>query len=137
MGADKESLTALPGIGDIVADHYLRGIHAMRAEIEALLSVLTIESVNFVSESDETTQPLGGESFLFTGTLASMKRSDAQNRVKNLGGSIASGVSKNLSFLVVGDEGRAGSKLTKAQALGITILSESDFLMRLNALEID
>ena len=137
LGADKERLTALPGIGDIVAENYLRGIHALRSEIEALLSVLTIESVNLVSESDETTQPFGGQSFLFTGTLASMKRSDAQLRVKNLGGSVASGVSKNLSFLVVGDEGRAGSKLTKAQALGITILSESDFLERLNALEID
>ena len=90
-----------------------------------------------VSESDETRQPFGGQSFLFTGTLASMKRSDAQLRVKNLGGSVASGVSKSLSFLVVGDEGRAGDKLTKAQALGITILSESDFLKRLEALEID
>ena len=70
---------------------------------------------------------LHGQSFLFTATLEKMKRADAQEQVKSLGGSNASSVTASLSYLVVGDKGSAGSKLAKAQSLGVTILSESQF----------
>ena len=62
------------------------------------------------------------------GTLAAMTREEAQARVEALGGKAASGVSKALTCLVVGSEGKAGSKLQKAQEAGVRVLSEAEFL---------
>ena len=73
---------------------------------------------------------LEGETFLFTGTLPTLKRADAEALVKTRGGRILSGVSKNLDYLVAGE--KAGSKLEKATKLGIKILSEKDFLEYIN-----
>jgi DNA ligase (NAD+) len=69
---------------------------------------------------------LSGKRFVFTGGLEAMSRGEAQARVERLGGAVASSISKNVDYLVVGDE--AGSKLKKAQALGLKILGERDFL---------
>ena len=68
-----------------------------------------------------------GKTFLFTGTLSQLKRSDAEALVEAQGGSILSGVSSKLNYLVVGAD--AGSKLEKAKKLGtVAVLSEDDFL---------
>ena len=69
---------------------------------------------------------LTGETFLFTGTLPTLKRHEAEAMVKAAGGRILSGVSKNLSHLVAGE--KAGSKLDKATTLGIHIMTEEEFL---------
>ena len=70
---------------------------------------------------------LNGQTFLFTGTLTRLKRSDAESQVEKNGGKIVSGVSSKLNYLIVGDD--AGSKLEKAKKIpGIKILSEEDFL---------
>ena len=70
---------------------------------------------------------LEGKTFLFTGTLPTLKRSEAEALVEEQGGSLLSGVSAKLQYLVAGEE--AGSKLEKAKKLGtIQILSEEDFL---------
>jgi DNA ligase (NAD+) len=70
--------------------------------------------------------PLQGRRFVFTGGLESMTRSEARQLVERLGGTVASGVSKNVDYVVVGSE--AGSKLDKAKSLGLRILSEAEFL---------
>ena len=70
---------------------------------------------------------LAGQSFLFTGTLTTMKRSDAQKKVTALGGVAASSVNSSLSYLVIGDAGKAGSKLTKAKSVGVSVISETEF----------
>lgn len=75
--------------------------------------------------------PLEGKSLLFTGNL-SMPRSEATRLAEEAGADVVSGVSRKLNFLVVGD--RPGSKLNKARALGVTILSEEEFLRLLKAL---
>jgi DNA ligase (NAD+) len=76
--------------------------------------------------------PLYGKSILFTGTLAQMTREEAAKLAAGAGASLASGVSKHLSILVVGE--KAGSKLKKAQALGtVEIWSEGEFLERINS----
>lgn len=81
-------------------------------------------------KSDVNTEgSLYGKSILFTGTLSQMTREEAEKRAAAAGASIASGVSKHLSILVVGE--KAGSKLKKAQALGtIEIWSEVEFIER-------
>ena len=74
---------------------------------------------------------LTGQSFLFTGTLPTLKRSDAEEMVEKNGGTILSGVSSKLNYLVVGED--AGSKLEKAKKINsVKIISEAEFLKMLN-----
>jgi DNA ligase (NAD+) len=77
------------------------------------------------------TGALGGKTFLFTGTLSKMSRDEAESLVEENGGKNLSAVSKNLNYLVAGE--KAGSKLEKANKLGITVLSEDEFLEMIGA----
>ena len=75
---------------------------------------------------------LSGQSFLFTGSLVQLKRSDAEEMVEQNGGKIVSGVSSKLNYLVVGED--AGSKLEKAKKIqSIKIINEEDFIKMLPA----
>lgn len=69
---------------------------------------------------------LKGKTFVFTGTLPTLSRSDAEDMARKAGGAVTSSVSKNTSYVVVGSD--PGSKADKAESLGVTILSESQFL---------
>ncbi|MBC7422937.1 MAG: DNA ligase (NAD(+)) LigA, partial [Ferruginibacter sp.] len=81
-----------------------------------------------VAENDS----LAGQTFLFTGTLSQLKRSEAEERVEKNGGKIVSGVSSKLNYLIVGDD--AGSKLEKAKKIqAIKIITENDFIKMLPA----
>ena len=73
---------------------------------------------------------LNSKTFVLTGTLSTMGRSEASEKIKQLGGKTSSTVTKKTDFVVAGES--AGSKLTKAQELGITILSEEEFLKMIN-----
>ena len=77
--------------------------------------------------------PLAGQSFLFTGTLSQLSRREAQERVKALGAKLLSAVSAHLDVLVVGE--KPGSKLKKAQELGVKVLSEEEFVALLRETE--
>jgi DNA ligase (NAD+) len=72
---------------------------------------------------------LSGRSFVFTGTLTRFSRDHARKLVENQGGNVVGSVSKKTDYVVAGDD--AGSKLSKARALGITVLGEEDFLQLL------
>lgn len=119
-------LLALPKFAEILANRVVDGLAARTPLIDALLEF--IEVVPMEKPAAPTGGPLLGKSFLFTGTLVAMKREEAQERVVALGGSAASGVSSKLSYLVVGDDGKAGSKLDKARQAGVTVLTESEFV---------
>ncbi len=71
-------------------------------------------------------KPLDGRVFLFTGTLSSLSRNEAKQRVKILGGQVVSAISKRVTHLVAGD--KSGGKLKKAEELGVQILHEKDFI---------
>ena len=76
------------------------------------------------------TDELAGKTFVLTGTLSSMTRDEATEKIKQMGGKTSSSVSKKTSFVVAGEN--AGSKLDKAQNLGVIILNEDDFLKMIN-----
>jgi DNA ligase (NAD+) len=96
-----------------------------------LLKKLDELGVKMRQEKQESKEgAFSGQTFLFTGTLAKLKRSDAESMVEEKGGKILSGVSSKLNFLITGED--AGSKLEKAKKIaGIKILSEEDFLQML------
>jgi len=72
-----------------------------------------------------TGRPLAGKTVVVTGTLANYDRKQIEQRIKDLGGKVSSSVSKNTDFVLAGEA--PGSKLDKAQALGVKVLSEADF----------
>ncbi len=119
--ASKESLLAIDGIGEVVADMltswFSNGDNKML--VKNLLSHITILS------PEKRGSALSGKTFVFTGTLAGMSREDAEARVRSLGGEALGSVSKKTSFVVVGAE--AGSKADKAKELGVPILNERAF----------
>ncbi len=94
-----------------------------RAVIEELAQLLRIEEQAAPVASDH---PLAGKTIVFTGTLQSMGRNEAKAKAESLGAKIGSGISKNTDYLVMGED--AGSKADKAKALGITILSEAEWI---------
>jgi DNA ligase (NAD+) len=78
------------------------------------------------SNPDDKPKPLAGQTFVLTGTLPTLKRSQAQELIEAAGGKVSGSVSKKTSYLVAGEE--AGSKLTKAEQLGVAILDEQGLL---------
>lgn len=129
LAATPEELVELPKFGELLSNKILTGLTAradLIAGLRAHIEVTDVETVDFANLAAPT-GPLAGKSFLFTGTLELMKRSEAQKLVVSLGGTKASGVSKTLSYLVVGNAGKAGSKLAKAEKAGVPVLSEDDF----------
>ena len=69
---------------------------------------------------------LAGKTFVLTGTLPTLTRDEATARIEGAGGKVSSAVSKKTSYVLAGEE--AGSKLEKAQALGVAVISEAEFL---------
>ncbi|MBZ0100414.1 MAG: DNA ligase (NAD(+)) LigA, partial [Taibaiella sp.] len=125
---DEEKLISLEDIGPKVASSVAAFFH--NPENRDMLDELEQAGVNLVNKHSGHKQSggeLSGKTFLFTGTLAQLKRSEAEQMVEDRGGSILSGVSSKLNYLVVGED--AGSKLEKAKKLGtVTILTEGEFL---------
>lgn len=124
LAASEEQITALPGIGPKIGHSlYLWLQQARNREVIAKLQVAGVRMENDRSAAAMATGPLVGQSFLLTGRLQSMSRPQAEEAIQQLGGTIASGVSKGLNHLIVGED--AGSKLPKAQKLGVPIRDET------------
>ncbi len=124
----EEELAAIHSIGDVIANHVVQGLKQKTPLIKKLLQHITL-----VTPTAIKTGPLVGKKFLFTGTLEAMERKSAQDIVEKNGGRIASSVSKDLDYLVVGAKGKPGSKLEKAkksanQGGKTKIISEEEFL---------
>ncbi len=123
--ADVTALQAIEGIGPIVGRAIVEWFALKRHEqlVHDLKKVLTISNPVFAKHERGK---LAGKIFVLTGTLGSMTRDEAKERIRSLGGDISGSVSKKTDYVVVGEE--AGSKLSRAKELGVEILSEEDFL---------
>ncbi len=120
----RADLDALDGIGEVVvlalAD-FFREPHN-RDIVEGLIEILSIRPPAAVAADS----PLSGKTIVFTGTLARMSRDEAKTRAEQLGAKVAGSVSAKTDYVVVGED--AGSKAKKAKELGVTILSEDEWL---------
>ena len=129
---DAEKLCTLEDIGPKVAASVVHFFHAH--ENRHMLELLEQQGVNLNNLQKNTPKAEGaltGRTFLFTGTLSQLKRSDAEAMVEAKGGSLLGSVSSKLNYLVVGED--AGSKLEKAKKLGtVSILTEQEFLDLIN-----
>jgi DNA ligase (NAD+) len=123
LSASLEQLSSIEGIGDKIA----LSIHEYFKDAKNLELIKEFEEFGFVFENKIVkTEELLGKTFVLTGTLATMTRDEASEKIKQRGGKTSSSVSKNTSYVLVG--ANAGSKLDKAEKLGVIILSEDDFL---------
>ncbi len=124
--ATREELAAIHGVGEVVADSIYEWFRApeKRAILDRLLSHLTIARAQARAQG-----AFSGKTFVITGTLSSMSREEAEAKIRALGGSASSSISKKTSYLVAGES--AGSKLEKARSLGVSVLSEAEFVRML------
>ena len=124
MVATEDELLAVPDIGEVVAESIL----AWFADEDnvALLGELRELGV-WPREESNASLPLDGRSYIVTGTLASMGREEAEDKLRELGATVTSSVTKNTTALIVGEK-PGKSKTDKADALGIPRLSEVEFL---------
>lgn len=123
--APAQKLAEVDGIGEKIANsiaEFFKDEYNIKLLAQLQASGVEPSAEIFSATSDK----FAGKTFVLTGTLATMKREDAAEKIKLLGGKTASSVSKNTSFVVAGES--AGSKLTKAQDLGVIILTEEEFL---------
>lgn len=121
--ASEEELTALYGVGEIVAHSLYTWMHtkAHSDELDALLRYVEIEKPSRAARTS-----LEGKTFVFTGTLETLSREEAGDRVREAGGHVSNSVSSKTSYVVAGTD--AGSKYAQAQKLQVPILSEKEFL---------
>jgi DNA ligase (NAD+) len=120
--ATQEELLAINGVGPIVATAVVEFFTEEKNKnmVDNLLKYISIESVK-----TGKAQKFVGLTFVLTGTLETMSRDEAKEKIRSLGGDVSSSVSKETDYVVAGES--AGSKLDKAQELGVKILSESEF----------
>ena len=124
MKADFEDLSMINDIGPIVANS-IREFFLQEQTID-LINKLKELGVNTQSlEEDMVDNRFEGKTFVLTGSLEEFTRGEASNIIEKFGGKVSGTVSKKTDYVLAGEE--AGSKLTKAQTLGITILSEEEF----------
>ena len=126
QNADFEQLQAVPDVGEVVANRILafwREPHNVDAVNDLIAQGIHWDAVETKEASDN---PFKGKIVVLTGTLSQMGRNEAKALLQEMGAKVSGSVSAKTDFVIAGDA--AGSKLTKAQELGITVLSEDEFL---------
>ena len=125
--ATEEELTAVPDIGGVTAGFLVQWFASEQSR--HLIESLRAAGVNFLSLEEAAGDRLAGKTFVLTGTLEHFTREEAGAKIEAQGGKVSSSVSKKTSYVVAG--AAAGSKLTKAESLGIPVLSEAELLAML------
>ena len=123
MAADAEELTRVPDIGAITAGFITEWFAMPQSQHQ--IRLLREAEVDFASHEEKKDDRFAGMTFVLTGALERFTRDEASALIESFGGKASSSVSKKTSYVVAGEN--AGSKLTKAQSLGIPVLSEDEF----------
>ncbi len=123
-----EELQTIDTVGPIMAANLTE--YFSKEENRDLLLRLKAAGLKFVGEHKQTLDLLEGKKFVVTGTLSRFTRDEIHQLIKQNGGTVSGSVSKKTDYLVAGEA--AGSKLTKAQSLGVTVLTEDEFLQMIN-----
>ncbi len=127
MSASVEEVSQIPDVGEKMAEslvHYFG-----EPETKELIQRMKDAGVNMVAEKTVSGGIFEGKTFVLTGTLPTLKRAEAQKMIEDNGGKVSGSVSKKTDFVLAGSE--AGSKLEKAESLGIKVISEDEFLKML------
>lgn len=125
--ATKEKILEIDGFGEVMADSVVQFFALPQSK--ELVHTLQALGVNMRSQKEIVDERFKGKTFVLTGTLPTMTRSEAGKMIESYGGKTSSSVSKKTDYVLAGED--AGSKLTKAQTLGVPILSEAEFLAML------
>ncbi len=118
-----EELCEVNDIGEISAENVVN--YFSHPQTRELIDSLTAAGVKTTYESDVADTRFDGKTFVLTGTLPTMKRSEAESLIEKYGGKTSGSVSKKTDYVLAGED--AGSKLTKAKDLGITVIDENTF----------
>ena len=124
MAAGEEELTAVPDIGTITAKSLIDWFQSPQSV--HLIDTLRDAGVNLLSREAPAGDQLAGKTFVLTGTLEGFTRDEAKAKIEALGGKVSGSVSKKTTYVVAGEA--AGSKLRKAQELGIPVLTEGELV---------
>ncbi len=127
--ASVETLAEIDGVGEIVA----HSIVSWFADTENSALVDRLSRHLTITREQNTGSVLAGKTFVLTGTLESMEREEAKEKIRALGGAISSSVSKTTDFLVAGE--KPGSKYEKAHKLGVQVLNEAEFVKMLERIK--
>ncbi len=127
MAADREALTQVRDIGAITAENIYEWFR--NPQSQHMIERLRQAGVNFEAENTQTDSRFAGRTFVLTGALSLFTREEATEKIENCGGKVSGSVSKKTTYVVAGEN--AGSKLKKANELGIAVLSEEEFLKML------
>ena len=131
VAAEPDEIAAIDGFGGILAQSVY---NAMREPHRVnLIERLKELGLNMTYSDQKVSDKLAGLTFVLTGTLPTLKRDEAKEMIEKRGGKCSGSVSKKTSYVVAGEE--AGSKLTKANELGITVLTEEQFLQMIGEAE--
>ena len=131
MAATKEEIEAIDGMGDIIADSLVT--YFAKPEVHTLVTELKAAGVKMDYEHHSTVRvtsqamdasPFANKTVVLTGKLQQYTRQEAKSLIEDMGGKVTGSVSKKTNLVIAGED--AGSKLTKAQALGITVWSEDE-----------
>ena len=123
MAADAEALTTIPDIGGITAGFIVNWFG--NPQSQDLIHKLRAAGVSFASREEKKDDRFAGLTFVLTGTLRRFTRDEASAIIESFGGKASSSVSKKTAYVLAGEN--AGSKLTKAESMGIKIISEEEF----------
>ena len=124
MKAEFEDLSQINDIGPIVANSIIEFFS--QEQTQDLIQKLKVAGVNTEAKEEENIDNrFEGKTFVLTGTLENYTRGEASNLIEKFGGKTSGTVSKKTDYVLAGEE--AGSKLTKAQSLGVTVLTEAEF----------
>ena len=124
MKASAEDIAQIDGFGGVMSENTEKAFR--EPHFIHLINRLRAAGVKMEYKSSVTDKRFEGKTFVLTGTLPTLKRDEAKKMIESFGGKASSSVSKKTDYVLAGEE--AGSKLTKAEELGITIISEEEFL---------